>query len=150
MPQLSFHSPVGEITVSEEDGFLVSVDWGWGQDQQKTPLLIEARNQLIEYFDGQRRAFALQLHLAGTPFQKRVWLEMQSIPYGSVLTYGYVAKKIGSAPRAIGMACRANPIPLIVPCHRIVSASGLGGYSGAGGVFTKQTLLDHEGWGSHN
>ena len=149
MPQLSFHSPIGEITVSEEDGFLVSVDWGWGQDQQETPHLIEARNQLIEYFDGGRKTFDLQLHLTGTPFQKTVWIAMQSIPYGEVFTYGQVAKKIGSAPRAVGMACGANPIPIIVPCHRIVAASSLGGYSGDGGVVTKQTLLDLEGWGGH-
>ncbi len=149
MPQLSFHSPIGEITISEEDCFLVSIDWGWGQDQQETRLLIEARDQLIEYFDGARKTFDLPLHLAGTPFQKTVWNAMQSIPYGQVLTYGQVAKKIGSAPRAVGMACGANPIPVIVPCHRIVAASSLGGYSGDGGVVTKQRLLDFEGWGGH-
>lgn len=149
MAQLSFHSQIGDITVSEEDGFLVSLDWGWGQDQKKTPLLIEARDQLIEYFDGTRKTFDLQLDLAGTAFQKTVWKAMQLIPYGAVLTYGQVAKKIDSAPRAVGMACGANPIPIIVPCHRIVASSSLGGYSGDGGVATKQILLDLEGWGGH-
>ena len=71
---------------------------------------------------------------------------MLDIPSGQVQTYGQIAKKIGSAARAVGMACGANPIPIIIPCHRIVAATGLGGYSGDGGLVTKQALLDLEGW----
>lgn len=146
MPQLSFHSPIGELTVSEDAGVLVSLDWGWGQDQSKTALLERARDQLIAYFDGYRQEFDLPLHPAGTPFQNKVWAAMQDIPFGQVQTYGQIAKKIGSAARAVGMACGANPIPVIIPCHRIVAATGLGGYSGDGGLVTKQALLDLEGW----
>ena len=146
MPQLSFHAPIGELTVSEEDGVLVSLDWGWGQDQTQTKLLEQARDQLNSYFDGNRQSFELPLNPAGTPFQNRVWAAMLDIPSGQVQTYGQIAKKIGSAARAVGMACGANPIPIIIPCHRIVVATGLGGYSGDGGLVTKQALLDLEGW----
>lgn len=144
MPQLSFHSQIGELTVSEEGGILVSLDWGWGQDQSQTMLLKEARDQLIAYFDGSLRTFDLPLRPAGTLFQNKVWAAMQSIPYGETRTYGQVAKKLRSAARAVGTACGANPIPIIIPCHRIVAASGLGGYSGDGGLVTKQTLLKLE------
>lgn len=146
MPQFSFHSPIGELTVSEEHGSLVSLDWGWGQDQTQTELLEEARDQLIAYFDGKRQDFDLPLKPMGTPFQSKVWAAMLDIPFGQVQTYGQIAKKIGSAARAVGMACGANPIPVIIPCHRIVAATGLGGYSGDGGLVTKQALLNLEGW----
>jgi methylated-DNA-[protein]-cysteine S-methyltransferase len=144
MPQLSFHSQIGELTVSEEGGILVSLDWGWGQDQSQTMLLKEARDQLIAYFDGSLRTFDLPFRPAGTLFQNKVWAAMQNIPYGETRTYGQVAKKLRSAARAVGTACCANPIPIIIPCHRIVAASGLGGYSGDGGLVTKQTLLKLE------
>ncbi|MDG2242531.1 MAG: methylated-DNA--[protein]-cysteine S-methyltransferase [Rhodospirillaceae bacterium] len=144
MPQLSFHSPIGELTVSEEDGILVSLDWGWAQDQSQTSLLKEARDQLIAYFDGYLRAFDLPLIPAGTLFQNKVWDAMQSIPYGETRTYGQIAEKLETAARAVGMACGANPIPIIIPCHRIVAANGLGGYSGGGSLVTKQTLLSLE------
>ena len=146
MSQLSFHSPIGDLTVSEEDGVLVSVDWGWGQDQSETALLKNARDQLFAYFDGDLQTFDLSLKPAGTPFQNKVWAAMLEIPFGQVQTYGQIAKKIGSAARAVGMACGANPIPVIIPCHRIVAATGLGGYSGDGGLVTKQALLKLEGW----
>lgn len=145
MPQLSFHSPIGELTVSEVGGVLVSIDWGWGQDQDSTDLLQESRNQLLAYFDGDRKDFDLPTDPPGTPFQRRVWSAMQTIPFGQVKTYGQIAHIIGSAPRAVGMACGANPIPIVIPCHRIVAASSLGGYSGEGGLGTKQTLLALEG-----
>ncbi|NKB43191.1 MAG: methylated-DNA--[protein]-cysteine S-methyltransferase [Alphaproteobacteria bacterium] len=146
MSQLSFHSPIGELTVSEEDGVLVSVDWGWGQDQSETTLLKKARDQLFAYFDGNLQDFNLPLKPVGSPFQNKVWAAMQEIPFGQALTYGQVAKKIGSGARAVGMACGANPIPIIIPCHRIVATTGLGGYSGDGGLATKQALLNLEGW----
>ena len=139
MPQLSFHSPVGELTVSEENGVLVAIDWGWACDQ-------EARAQLLSYFDGDRQSFDLPLAPQGTAFQKTVWAAMQDIPYGGVQTYGDIAHKIGSAARAGGMACGANPIPIVIPCHRIVAAASIGGYSGEGGLATKQALLELEGW----
>lgn len=142
MPQLSLMTPLGEITVSEEDGAIVALDWGRGRDQTETPLLREAREQLHDYFDGARTGFDLPLAPYGTKFRQRVWAAMQAIPPGETRTYGEVAKLIGSAPRAVGQACGDNPIPIIIPCHRITGSNGvLGGYSGAEGPATKRVLL---------
>ncbi len=144
MPQISLHSPIGDLTISEEDGKLVAVDWGWGRDQSRTPLLREAVRQLQAYFDGTLRDFDLPLAIDGTVFQKRVWREMLKIPYGQVRAYGDIAKRLQSSPRSVGTACGRNRFPVIVPCHRIVAANGLGGYSGSGGLATKTALLELE------
>jgi methylated-DNA-[protein]-cysteine S-methyltransferase len=141
MAQISMHSPVGDITISEDDGEIVSLDWGWGRDQTPTPLLERARQQLEDYFDTGTNSFDLPLSPEGTAFQKSVWAEMQKIPAGSTKTYGDIAKILSSAARAVGMACGANPIPIIIPCHRILGTNTLGGYSGSGGVETKVALL---------
>ncbi|MBM3512391.1 MAG: methylated-DNA--[protein]-cysteine S-methyltransferase [Alphaproteobacteria bacterium] len=146
MPQLSMHSPLGDLAISEEDGDLVAIDWGWGRDNTKTPLLAEAKRQLEAYFDGKLKAFDLPLRPAGTAFQRKVWRAMAKIPYGVMMSYGDLAKNVASAPRAIGGACGSNPIPIIVPCHRVVaSGNKLHGYSGAGGLDTKLALLKLEG-----
>ena len=105
----------------------------------------DAIRQLLEYLDGKRRSFDLDLDLRGTPFQLRVWRALQDIPYGETRSYGEVAAAIGQsgASRAVGMANGANPIPLIVPCHRVIAAGGrIGGYGG--GVRLKQRLLAME------
>ncbi len=146
MPQLSLHSPIGDLTLSEEDGRLVSLDWGWGCLQEPTPLLESARTQLEEYFDGKRRDFDLPLAPHGSDFQRRVWDALLAIPYGEVRRYSQLAAALGSAPRAIGTACGRNPLPIIIPCHRVVAiGGGLGGYSGMDGIETKRTLLTLEG-----
>lgn len=147
MSYLSYKSPLGDLTIFEEDGKLVALDWGWVEGGSETPLLVAARDQLEEYFDGQRQSFDLPLAPSGTAFQHKVWGAMRRIPYGQVRRYGEVAAELGSAPRAVGTACGRNPLPIIVPCHRIVGASGsLGGYSGLEGVETKRFLLRLEGW----
>lgn len=146
MPQLSMHSPIGDLAISEEDGAIVSLDWGWGRDSKATPLLKEAKRQLEAYFDGKLETFDLPLKPSGSDFQKQVWKAMLKIPYGKTKTYGEIATKIGGAARAVGAACGSNRIPLIIPCHRVLAAgSGLGGYSGSGGVKTKTALLRLEG-----
>ncbi len=144
MPQLSTHSPVGDLTVTEEDGAIVALDWGWGKEQTETPLLRQAVDQLNDFFDEKREDFDLPLAPAGTPFQKAVWREMLKIPKGATKTYGEVSDTLDSAARAVGIACGANPIPIIIPCHRIVGANGLGGFSAQGGVETKVDLLRFE------
>lgn len=104
---------------------------------------------LQRYFENPRQPFALPLALQGTPFQLRVWRALQDIPPGAARTYGELAQALGSSPRAVGGACRANPVPIVVPCHRVVSAAGLGGYSGARGgdwLVIKERLLALEGW----
>lgn len=141
MPQLSLHSPFGDLTVSEENGAIVAVDWGWGRDQTETPLLLRARTELFAYFDGARREFDLPLAPAGSAFQMRVWAALRAIPYGQTRTYGDLAAALGSAARAIGQANGANPIPILIPCHRVVAGNGLGGYSGGDGPATKRALL---------
>ncbi len=141
MPQLSLHTPVGDLSVSEEDGAIVAVDWGWGRDQTETPLLLRARAQLHEYFDGRRLAFDLPLVPRGSPYQRRIWAAMCTIPPGETRTYGQVARVAGGSPRSVGGACGANPIPIIIPCHRVVAAAGPGGYSGGSGLSTKRALL---------
>lgn len=146
MTQLSMHSPVGDLTISEDGGAVVSLDWGWGALQTETPLLREAKRQLERYFDGELEQFDLPLRPYGTSFRKQVWDAMLRIPYGSTQTYGKIAADVGSPARAVGGACGANPIPIIVPCHRVLGANGaLGGYSGEGGTETKAFLLRLEG-----
>lgn len=145
MPQLSLHSPVGDLTVSEENGAIVALDWGWGRDQDTTPLLRRTRDQLNAYFDGDATDFDLPLEPAGSPFQRRVWTAMREIPAGGTETYGSLADRIDGIARAVGTACGRNPIPIIIPCHRVVAANGLGGYSGDGGLETKVALLRLEG-----
>ncbi len=146
MPQLSLHSPIGDLTLSEDDGAIVALDWGWGCLQQPTPLLAAAKAQLEAYFDGTRTAFDLPLRPAGTAFQHRVWQAMAAIPFGAVRRYADLAAALGSAPRAVGGACGRNPIPILIPCHRVVAAKGgLGGYSGMDGLDTKKFLLRLEG-----
>ncbi len=112
-----------------------------GQD----PLLEKTRDQVEEFLTGRRREFDLELDLTGTGFQKRVWQALLEIPYGRVVTYGALARQVGrpKAPRAVGQANGANPIPIIVPCHRVVSTTGLGGYGG--GLPIKRLLLGIEG-----
>lgn len=144
MAQLSFHSPIGDLTLSEEEGFLVAVDWGWGRDQAPTPVLRLAVAQAHRYFDGQQRCFDLPMRPAGTAYRQRVWAAACLIPFGTTWTYARLAATVGGSARAVGAAMAANPLPLLVPCHRVVAASGVGGYSGGDGTATKQALLDLE------
>lgn len=146
MPQLSLHSPIGDLTLSEEDGRLVALDWGWGCQQEPTPLLESAKAQLEEYFDGRRQHFDLPLAPHGTAFQQRVWQALEEIPFGETRRYSQLAAALGSAPRAVGTACGRNPLPILIPCHRVVAiGGGLGGYSGMDGIETKRRLLVLEG-----
>ncbi len=135
------HSPIGDLTITCEDGALVALDWGWARDQAPDDLLTRAKAQLEAYFDGKTHAFDLPLCPAGTEYQRRVWHLMEEIPYGGTRSYGAMAKDLDSSARAVGMACGANPIPVIIPCHRVLAANGMGGYSGDGGLETHDALL---------
>lgn len=146
MPHLSLHTPVGDITLFEEDGELVSVDWGWVGNDKPTPVLKRAKQQIDEYFDGKRTEFDLPLNPAGSVFQKKVWKALSKIPYGQTRTYGEIAKSVQGSARAVGYGCGSNHLPIIIPCHRVLAAGGkLGGYSGDGGLDTKTALLKLEG-----
>ncbi len=141
MPQLALHTPVGDLSVSEADGAIVAIDWGWGRDQDATALLIRARDQLHAYFDGALTAFDLPLAPAGTSYRQRVWRALCAIPYGETRSYAQIAAAAGGVPRSVGQANGANPIPIIIPCHRVLAAADIGGYSGGDGVITKRQLL---------
>lgn len=145
MPCLSLASPVGMLTISATTTAIVAIAWMDGPDGEPTDLLVEARRQLQAYFERRLRQFDLPLMPAGSPFDRRVWTAMRQIPHGETRSYGELAMEIGSAPRAIGGACGRNPIPIVIPCHRVLARSGLGGYSGGAGLATKHTLLALEG-----
>lgn len=133
-----------------QDGKLCLIDF-LGPD---TPLRVpgderaaQAVHQLEEYFSGARRQFDIPLHAPGTAFRQRVWRALQAIPHGETRTYGELARELNSSPRAVGGACRANPIPIVIPCHRVLARHGLGGYDGdveGASMLVKQWLLAHE------
>ena len=145
MPSISAPSPVGQLVLDEAGDAIVAIRWAGAQDDgmvgNGNPLLAEAARQLEAYFAGRLNRFDLPLAPSGSPFENRVWAAMQTIPYGETRCYGDLADAIGSAPRAVGRACGRNPIPIVIPCHRVLAKSGLGGYSGAGGLTTKRHLL---------
>ena len=142
MPQTFLHTPLGTLTLSEEDGAIVALDWGQGRDREETPLLRRAADQLQDYLDGLRTGFDLPLNPMGSPFRQRVWGALRDIPHGETRSYAELARLLGTASRAIGGANGANPIPVIIPCHRVIGAGGtIGGYSGGDGLSTKRWLL---------
>ncbi|EWY40598.1 methylated-DNA--protein-cysteine methyltransferase [Skermanella stibiiresistens SB22] len=145
MARLTVESPLGPLTLTSTAGVLTALDWRTaGAASDNDAVLDEAARQLRQYFDGQRATFDLPMSPAGTPFQKRVWAAMLEIPCGRTATYGDLARQVDSAPRAVGGACGRNPLPIVIPCHRVVAGTGKGGYSGFGGLTTKDWLLDLE------
>jgi methylated-DNA-[protein]-cysteine S-methyltransferase len=146
-------SPIGALLAARDDVGLVELQLPAGKHvQQPRPGWVrddtafdDVRAQLAEYFAGTRTEFDLPLHASGTAFQRKVWTALLDIPYGETASYGATAAAIGapSASRAVGLANGQNPIPIIVPCHRVVGANGsLTGYGG--GIETKKWLLAHE------
>ncbi len=156
--RLVVESPVGPLVLHAAGGGLAAITWRHSEDEaagsaaaadldpSSAALLAEATSQLAEYFAGRRRDFDLPLAPAGSPFQRRAWAELGRIPYGATVSYGTLARRLGSAAQAVGQACGANPLPIVIPCHRVLAAGGaLGGYSGGGGLETKCALLRLEG-----
>jgi methylated-DNA-[protein]-cysteine S-methyltransferase len=149
MATVTVETPVGRLAVTERGGLITRVGWdeappGGGPDGEPSPLLAEAARQLAAYFDGTLRDFDLPLAPATGP-HAAVFDAMRAIPYGRTRSYGEIAKDLGIRPDEVGQGCAANPMPVIVPCHRVLSATGLGGYSGGKGVETKIALLKLEG-----
>lgn len=141
----SFESPLGPLTLTEVDGVLRRLDFASAPSDTTTPLLREAERQLRAYFAGELRQFDLPLDPQGTPFQQQVWAALREIPYGEVRSYGQIAAAIGNpkACRAVGMANHRNPLPILIPCHRVCGSDGsLTGYGG--GIERKRWLLELE------
>lgn len=144
---LTVPSPVGPLRVFEENGAITRVTWAAkvGEAGNETPLLLCARDQIAQYFDDPSVPFDLRIHVEGSPFLRTLCAAMSAIPCGETRSYGDLARALGVSPQAVGQGCGANPVPVLIPCHRVLGANGLGGYSGAGGIETKVWLLKHEG-----
>ena len=145
-----YDTPIGRITLAEEDGKITNLSFPKEEilteaKLEETQSLKLAAMQLIEYFSGIRQVFDMPLAPLGTPFQQTVWEALLQIPYGETISYGKLANSIGrpGAARAVGLANNRNPIPLIIPCHRVIGANGkLVGYGG--GLPIKEQLLELE------
>lgn len=141
---------LGTITIVEDKGFVTNLMFGvkmLSGNNIMSPIIEQAFLQLDEYINSKRTFFNIPLNPHGTPFQQKVWSLLYSIPYGTTCTYKEIANKIGqpNAQRAIGMANNKNPIPIFIPCHRVISSDGsLNGYSG--GIAMKERLLKIENW----
>lgn len=142
-------TPMGPVGLTWEGGTLTGVDLEPvetdGEDLDIPETIVR---QLDAYFEDGSRSFDLKLKTGGTDFQRRVWNALREIPPGRTLTYGDLAKRIGTSARAVGGACRANPCPIVVPCHRVVATNGLGGFAGDTSgkkLDVKRWLLRHEG-----
>ena len=143
---MSVDTPVGVLTLMERDGAIVAVHWGKAKQETETPLLAAAKAQLDGYFFCGLKNFELPLAPSGTDFDRQVWRAMLEIPWGRTKTYGEIAAALGGTARNVGTACGRNPIPIIIPCHRVVGADGaMIGYSGGAGVESKVALLALEG-----
>ncbi|MBN07554.1 MAG: cysteine methyltransferase [Rhodospirillaceae bacterium] len=140
---ISTHSPIGDITLFQDADAIVALEGGWAGSQQDapTPLLKEAIRQFHAYFTGALTSFDLPLAPPGSSFQQDICQRIQEIPYGETRTYKDIATQLDTSPRPVGNACSRNPIPIIIPCHRVRGTITLGGYSGPGGIDTKQHLL---------
>lgn len=148
MLEITVDTQFGRLGIQAEDGEITRLRWS-GQDQgEPDPLLRAAATQLADYAAGRLEMFELPLRLQGPPLVQAVGQAMLAIPFGETRTYGEIAKEVGASAQAVGQACGANPIPILIPCHRVMGADGkLTGFSGEGGVETKVALLRHEGAG---
>ncbi|MCF8511133.1 MAG: methylated-DNA--[protein]-cysteine S-methyltransferase [Rhodobacteraceae bacterium] len=142
---LGVETPLGRVSVQHKDGVLRALIWGAEHcDTAAEPVLTEAAAQLRAYFAGRLQRFDLPFDW-GTGLQEKVRRAMAAIPFGETLTYGDIARAVSAPAQAVGQACGANPLPILIPCHRVLGAKGLGGFSAKGGVETKVWLLRHEG-----
>lgn len=156
---LTMSSPLGTLTLHATDHAVIGLEIGQSSDTRQTPghastphnlahpVLDAAKAQLEEYFAGSRHSFDIPVVMKGTSFQEAVWSALESIPYGETASYGELASRVGrpGAARAVGGAVGANPVPIIVPCHRVMGSTGkITGYSGGDGIATKEALLAHE------
>lgn len=145
MPQRSYDTPFGTLCLTADETALTSVRWGVCGVEDSSAVLDQAVQELAEYLDGARTDFDVEMRVDKGPFQRAVCDAMRAIPFGETTTYGAIGKALDAPAQAVGQACGGNPIPIFIPCHRVMGAHGkLTGFSGAGGVETKVALLKHE------
>jgi methylated-DNA-[protein]-cysteine S-methyltransferase len=150
--QIIYHSPVGDLKLVSDGTYLIGLHFWWDRHPSKSeaesgddkiepfPRVVR---QLDQYFEGKRTEFDIPIRFIGTPFQVRAWEALKSIPFGETISYKEEAARVGSVPRAVGLANGQNPVAIIVPCHRVIGANGqLVGYGG--GLDLKKALLNHE------
>ena len=146
--QVSIDSPLGPLALTSDGEFLIGLDIGTRVSQPSSDAVIElATRQLDEYFAGKRTTFDLPLKAQGTAFQQSIWSALQDIPYGQTTSYGELGSAIGKpgSARAVGGAVGANPLPIVIPCHRVLASDRrITGYSGGEGIPTKEKLLGLE------
>ncbi len=145
-----YESPVGWLGIKLEGNSLIELDWLENDTpcrnmRSKNPVIKKICTSLDTYFRSTSPPVMPALSPEGTRFQQRVWQALQKIPFGAVKTYGELAAELNTSSRAVGQACRRNPISILIPCHRVVAANGIGGYMGnTGHIHIKQWLLHHE------
>ncbi|MCB6178960.1 methylated-DNA--[protein]-cysteine S-methyltransferase [Rhodobacter sp. Har01] len=139
----TLETPLGPVSLRTAGGRIVALDWRPG-DGPPSALQAEGLRQLAGYFAGTRQEFDLPLDW-GAGLHQAVRRAMAAIPFGETRTYGQIAREVGAPAQAVGQACGANPVPILIPCHRVLGAAGLGGFSAPGGVEAKVWLLRHEG-----
>ncbi len=147
MPVL-IDSPVGPLGFDVAENAVTKLDWGHPGNLTEGALADQLRAELGAYFAGELQDFTVPVKPRGSAFQQTFYDALCAIPFGDTRTYGDLAKELNVSAQAIGQACGANPIAILIPCHRVLAADGLGGYSGAGGVEAKVALLKLEGAGS--
>jgi methylated-DNA-[protein]-cysteine S-methyltransferase len=148
---MPMETPIGRLVLESDGDVLIGIwlpsgtKFAAGDGHDAPPVLKDTVTQLEEYFAGERTQFDVPMELDGTTFQKEVWGELSRIPYGETISYGELARRVGrpKGPRAVGQANGRNPIPIIVPCHRVLASNGIGGYGG--GLPMKRSLLAVEG-----
>lgn len=146
MPESYIHTKIGNLTLTFTTDSLKRIDFGKQNTSSSTSSL--PATDIKNYFSNPKSQIKTKLAPEGTPFQQRVWQALTRIPCGQTRTYGDLAIELNTSARAIGNACRNNPIPILIPCHRVVAKTGLGGYAGTteGDVFNRKVwLLKHEG-----
>ena len=136
---------MGPLGLVEDNGHITKLLWHAADSEDRTPVLVTAAEQLKAYFDGDLEKFDLPLAPTGTDVQKPLYDARLAIPKGETRTYRDIANDLDVPAQPVGQACGSNPIPIIIPCHRVVGGHGLGGFSGCGGVETKVKLLQLEG-----
>ena len=137
-------SPVGPLGANAAGGAITELVWGHAGNLTIGPLYAQICDEMAAYFAGDLKVFQTPVAPNGSPFQQKFYAALSAIPYGKTRTYGDLAQDLGVSAQAIGQACGANPIAIMIPCHRVLAANGLGGYSGMGGIEAKVALLKLE------